>query len=49
MANTFQRTRQTRLFHHDRDQAYTGYVCYSSIYSEGEVYLIDLDGNVVHR
>ena len=49
MANTFQRTRQTGLLHHDRDQAYTGYVCYSSIYSEGEVYLIDLDGNAVHR
>lgn len=49
MPNTFERTRRTGLLHLDRDQVHPGYVCYAPIYSEGEVYLLDLEGNAVHR
>ena len=49
MPNTFERTRRTGLLHHDREKASPGYVVYSPLYSNGEVYLLDMEGNIAHR
>ncbi len=49
MSNTFERTRRTGLLHHDTEKAFPGYVCYSPVYSTGEVYLLALNGEIAHR
>ena len=49
MSNTFERTRRAGLLHHDAEKAFPGYVCYSPVYSTGEVYLLDLNGEIAHR
>ena len=46
---TRRRTNATGVTALDRERACPGYVLYTPMYSTGNVDLIDLDGNVVHR
>lgn len=46
---TGRRTRKTGLTAHDPAKAYPGYTLYTPMFGDGVVYLLDMDGNEVHR
>jgi len=45
---TLRRTRRLGLTAHDPERASPGYTLYTPMYSDGTVYLLDMDGNEVH-
>ena len=46
---TGRRTRKLGLTAHDPSKAYQGYTLYTPMFGDGTVYLLDMDGNEVHR
>ncbi|KNF07197.1 hypothetical protein CLPU_21c00150 [Gottschalkia purinilytica] len=44
-----QRRLRTGLIAYDREKAFEGYTLFTPISSDGTVYLIDMEGNVVHK
>ncbi len=46
---TSRRTRKLGLTAHEPSKAFQGYTLYAPMFGEGETYLLDMDGNVVHE
>jgi hypothetical protein len=46
---TWRRTRRLGLTGYDRSKAFEGYTLYTPMFGDGTVYLIDMEGNEVHR
>jgi outer membrane protein assembly factor BamB len=46
---TSRRTRKLGLTAHDPSKAFPGYTLYAPMFGDGEAYLLDMDGNVVHE
>ena len=46
---TWRRTRTLGLTAHDPEKAFPGYTLYAPMFGDGTVYLLDMEGNAVHR